>query len=89
MQSKRGDRDGTDTESGDDQAGSPLHVLSDVAHKEGHLQTQPEETAAAVAAAQRMALSRMQARQGGSVAALAASGMGELMPLQPQPRLLW
>lgn len=66
MQSKRGDRDGTDTESADEQAGSPLHVLSDVAHQEGHLQgghlqgghlpgvhlqAQPEATAAAAEAA--------------------------------------
>ncbi|KAL3145375.1 hypothetical protein ABBQ38_001625 [Trebouxia sp. C0009 RCD-2024] len=64
--SKRGDRDGTDTESADEQAGSPLHVLSDVAHQEGHLQgghlqgghlpgvhlqAQPEATAAAAEAA--------------------------------------
>ena len=81
VQSKRGDRDGNDTESGDEQAGSPLHVLSDVAQKECHLEARPE--AAAVIAARNMAYSRMQTRHGGSAAAAAASGTGERVMLAP------
>lgn len=72
LQSKRGERDGNDTESGDDQAGSPLHVLSDAAQKECHLEARTE------AAVDGMTLSRMQASHGVNAASAAASGLGEL-----------
>ena len=76
VQSKRGERDGNETESGDDQAGSPLHVLSDAAQKECHLEARPD-----AAAVDGIPLSRMQASHGGhgvSAASAAASGFGEL-----------
>ena len=72
VQSKRGVRDGNETESGDDQAGSPLHVLSDAAQKECHPEARPE-----AAAVNGMPLSRMQASHGVSAASEAASGFGE------------
>ena len=71
---QRAQRDGNDTESADDQTGSPLHVLSDVAHQEGQLEGKPE---AAVNGAAPTALSRMQTRHSGSAAAAATAGMGE------------
>ena len=80
MQRQRGKQDGNDAESTDDQSGSPLHVLSDVAQQEGQLQGKPEAAAngAAHAAngAAHTALSRMQTRHGASAAA-ATAGMGE------------
>ena len=77
FQSKRGERDGNATESGDDQAGSPLHVLSDVAQKECQWGASPE--AAAVDGAQNRAFSRTQTRHIGSTASAAPSGLGELV----------
>ena len=47
LQSKRGERSGNDTQSGDEQTGSPLHVLSDIAQKEGEMAAQPDAAALA------------------------------------------
>lgn len=77
VQSKRGERDGNDTESGDEQVGSPLHVLSDAAQKECHLEARPE-----AAAVDGTTLSRMQARHGVNAASAGASGFGELTTVQ-------
>lgn len=80
LQSKRGERGGNDTESGENEAGSPLHVLSDAAQKECHLQARPD--AAAVDGAQNRTFSRMQTRHGSSAASAAASGLGELFAVK-------
>lgn len=66
IQSKRGDRDGNDTESADEQTGSPLHVLSDMAQKEGELAARPGAVANGADSA---ASPRMQTRSGGQAAA--------------------
>ena len=65
VQSKRGEHDGNDTESADEQTGSPLHVLSDMAQKEGELEIPPD---AAVNGADSKLSPRMQTRSGGTVA---------------------
>ncbi len=66
LQSKRGERDGNDTESADEQTGSPLHVLSDIAQREGELEARPE---AAANGADSQSSPRMQTRSGGNAAA--------------------
>lgn len=66
VQSKRGKRDGNDTESADEQTGSPLHVLSDMAQKEGELAARP---GAAANGPDSAASPRMQTRSGGQAAA--------------------
>ena len=72
LQSKRGERDGNDTES-DEQTGSPLHVLSDIAQREGELEARPE---AALNGADSEMSPRMQTRSGGN----AAAGEGRSAP---------
>ena len=67
LQSKRGERDGNDTESADEQTGSPLHVLSDIAQREGELEARPE--AAPNGGADSELSPRMQTRSGGNAAA--------------------
>lgn len=74
MAMQRAHRDGNDTESADDQTGSPLHVLSDVAQKEGQLEGKSE---AVVHGAAPTALSRMQTRHSDSAAVAATASMGE------------
>ncbi len=66
LQSKRGERDGNDTESADEQTGSPLHVLSDIAQREGELEARPE---AAANGADSQLSPRMQTRSGSNAAA--------------------
>lgn len=73
LQSKRGARDGNDTESADEQTGSPLHVLSDIAQREGELEARPE---AAANGADSELSPRMQTRSGDS----AAAGEGRSAP---------
>ena len=70
LQSKRGGRDSNDGVSGDDETGSPLHVLSDAAQQENQLEEQPRTAANG---AHNMALPRMQRRHSGA----AAVGSGE------------
>ncbi len=67
LQSKRGERDGNDTESADEQTGSPLHVLSDIAQREGELEARPE--APSNGGADSESSPRMQTRSGGTAAA--------------------
>ncbi len=66
LQSKRGERDGNDTESADEQTGSPLHVLSDIAQREGELEARP---GAAPNGTDSQSSPRMQTRSGGNAAA--------------------
>ena len=73
LQSKRGERDGYDTESADEQTGSPLHVLSDIAQREGELEARPE---VAANGADSEVSPRMQTRSGGN----AAAGEGRSAP---------
>ncbi|KAA6427377.1 MAG: hypothetical protein FRX49_02041 [Trebouxia sp. A1-2] len=76
--SKRGARDGNDTESADEQTGSPLHVLSDIAQREGELEARPE---AAANGADSELSPRMQTRSGDSAAA------GQAIQNSPRHRL--
>ena len=66
LQSKRGNRDGNDIQSGDEQTGSPLHVLSELAQRQGSLATQPSAPALG---ADSTAPAGMQTRDNGTAAA--------------------
>ncbi|KAL0053903.1 hypothetical protein WJX82_000883 [Trebouxia sp. C0006] len=76
--SKRGERDGNDTESADEQTGSPLHVLSDIAQREGELEARP---GAAPNDTDSQSSPRMQTRSGGNAAA------GQAVQNSPRHRL--
>ena len=67
LQSKRGERDGHDTLSGDEQTGGPLHVLSDLAQQQqGSLARQPPAPAPVASST---ASAGMHSRSNGTAAA--------------------